>query len=74
MTEQELQQQYEERAAAEREAGSTIEINYGLPYVSIRLSGGGEYFFQEHQADDLLATVPEWVAAEDYLLAQAQDW
>jgi hypothetical protein len=74
MTNEELNRQYAERAAAERAAGGSIEINEGIPYVAIKLSDGAEYFFQEWQADDLLATVPDWAHREDYLLAQAQNW
>ena len=65
---------FEQRAEAERQAGGFVEINYGLPSVSITLSDGSDYFFQEHEADDLLGEVPTNIADEDYLLAVAQGW
>jgi len=73
MTDQELLQQYTERANAERESGSTVEISE-MPYVAVTLSCGQEYFFQSDEADDLLNEVPEWINAEDYILATAQNW
>lgn len=69
-----LVKQYEERAEAEREAGGSIEINSGLPYIDITMSDGSVYTFQEHEADELLNEVPDNISAEDYILAQAQNW
>jgi hypothetical protein len=66
--------QLEKRAAAEREAGGSIEIEPGLPSISITLSDGSEYFFQEWEADELLEKVPANITHEDYLLAIAQNW
>lgn len=74
MTIHAIRQQFEDRAAAERNAGGRIEINPTADYVSITMSDGGEYFFQDHEADLLLVTVPDWICAEDYLLATAQNW
>lgn len=70
----ELEKQYVARADAEREAGGSIEINEGFSYVSIALSDGSMYFFQGEEAEELLGEVPEWIYAEDYILAQAQTW
>lgn len=69
-----LERQYAERADCESKAGGGISIDYDLPSVNIVMSDGSEYFFQEHQAEDLLKRVPENVDAEDFLLAQAQNW
>jgi len=54
MTNQEMKQQIEQSAQFELEAGASIEINNGLPYVAITMSNGDEYFFQESEASDLL--------------------
>ncbi len=69
-----LVKQYEQRAAAERKDGTTIEINNGIPYVAIEFPNGDEYFFQGEEADNLLNEVPENINEEDYLLAIAQNW
>lgn len=74
MTEEELAQQYRDRAQAEWDAGGSIEINNTANYVSIKMSSGAEYFFQDWEAENLLETVPDWIDEEDYLLAQAQNW
>lgn len=74
MTIEELKKQYRKLAASERAAGGSITIDRGLPYVAIRCSNGDEYYYQEWQADEVLATVPDWIDAETYLLAQSIDW
>ena len=80
MSEDELIKQYMERADAERAAGGEIEYNDLLPSISIKLSTGEDYFFQEWQADELLDEVPDFIRGgskpliEDYLLAMAQEW
>lgn len=65
---------YERRAQAERDAGGRIDIDHGLPTVAVTMSDGSEYFFQEHEASELLDEVPENIAEEDYILALAQGW
>jgi len=69
-----LSDQLEARAGAEREAGGSIDIDPVLPSVHIKMSSGNEYDFQEFEADELLATVPENIDPSDYLLAVAQNW
>lgn len=69
-----LARQYEMRAEAEREAGGECEVEPRLPAISIRMSDGAEYFFQEHEAEEMLAKVPDNLHPEDYFLAQAQNW
>jgi len=65
---------YEYRASCEVDAGGSIEIDTGLPTVAITMSNGDEYFFQEHEASELLDSVPDNINAEDFLLAIAQGW
>lgn len=65
---------FEQRAQSEREGGATIDIDFGLPTIAIKMSDGSEYFFQEHEASDLLDDVPENISAEDYILAVAHNW
>ena len=65
---------YEGRAAAEREAGTTIEINTGIPYVAIDYADGDSYYFQGDEASNLLDEVPENINQEDYILAISQGW
>jgi len=69
-----LVEQYEDRAAAEREAGTTIEINDLIPYVAIEYSNGESYYFQGDEAETLLKEVPDNIHAEDYILAMSQNW
>lgn len=69
-----LAKQYEMRADAERKAGGVIEIDTTLPSISIKLSSGSEYHFQEWEADELLDKVPGGIEPADYILAQAQNW
>jgi len=65
---------YERRAKAERRGGGHVEIDTRFSTVSVTLSDGSEYFFQEGEADDLLDEVPDNIAPEDYILAVAQGW
>lgn len=69
-----LVRQYQQRAENERKSGGYIEINYDIPTIGIRLSDGSEYFFQEHEAEELLKEVPENISAEDFLLSSSGDW
>ena len=57
-----------------RNAGATVEINEYLPTVAITRSDGQEWFFQEHEADVLLAEVPDNVSADDYILFISRGW
>ena len=69
-----LLKQFEERAEAERNAGAEIDIDTGLPSISITMSDGSDYFFQEHEAQAILDEVPDNIHPEDYILAIAQSW
>lgn len=79
----ELAKQYKERARAERAAGGKISIDRGLPSLSVTLSDGAEYYWQEHQAEHNLDEAKKdmkenglegKISLEDYILAQAQNW
>lgn len=72
--ENEIDKDYEKRAKNERKAGGKIEINYDLPYIAIEMSDGSEYFFQEHEADDLLNKIPDNIEDKNFILAIAQEW
>lgn len=65
---------FEKRAEAEKKAGAKVEIDYKLPTLSITMSDGSDFFFQEREASDMLDQVPENINAEDYFLAIAQGW
>lgn len=69
-----LVKQYEERAENERRGGGMIDIDYRIPTVAVELSDGSEYFFQEHEAQNLIDEVPENISTEDFILASAQSW
>ena len=69
----ELEKQLVALADAEREAGSSIEINEAIPYVAITMPDGSEHYCQGEEAQAMLDTVPEWIYPEDYLLARAHD-
>jgi hypothetical protein len=79
MTKEEMKRMIEGTAQASRDAGATIEINQTLPYVAIKQSDGAEYFFQEHEASELLdehesiASLFD-VSLEDSILHDAQGW
>lgn len=86
MTKQEQLQQHMNMAKiihasiqASKDAGCTVEINQNLPSVFIDLGEGNEYFFQEHEASELLIQA-DFVAntygiwASDALLWLSQGW
>lgn len=74
MTTDELHEQYTRRYEAELEAGSTIKIDYMLPSISIKRKDGEEWWFQEHEAYNLLDEVPEWIDPEVFILASSTEW
>lgn len=82
MTIKHLIQDYQYRARAERKDGTKIEINYGIPYISIENPNGNSWFFQEHEAAKLIAEAEKAIkecfdgllSVEDYILAVSQDW
>lgn len=61
-------------ADAEREAGTRVDIDYGLPYIAIIREGETVYSFQEWQAQELLDKVPPDVSVTDYLLFLQSEW
>ncbi len=74
MTNEQYAQDLQIRHDAEVAAGGSIDIEHGLPSVAITMSDGSEYFFQEHEASELLESVPDYVNEEVFLLAMAQGW
>lgn len=66
--------QFIKRYNTEINAGSTIEINYKIPYVAINFNDGTEYFFQGDEASELIDSIPDNINEEVYILAIAQDW
>lgn len=69
-----LVEQYERRAAAEREDGGSCCVNERLPTVTVKLANGEEYFFQGDEAQRLIDEVPDNMRAADFILASAQSW
>lgn len=74
MTNEQYAADLQTRHDAELAAGGAIVINHSLPTVAIYLSDGNSYFFQEHEAAELIDGVPDFVNEEVFLLAQAQGW
>lgn len=78
MSKKQLAKQFEKRAEAERKGGGKVEINKTADSISVVLSDGSEYFFQGHEADELLAQAEKdfdgEISDEDYILAVAQNW
>lgn len=81
----ELVQQILRIANSARESGQDVQIESMLPTVSIMRGDGDEFFFQEHQADDILEKAQKIIvdlgeeaemelSVEDVLLYQAQNW
>lgn len=70
-----VQKQIEATATLALNEGWSVEIELGLPMVSIiNPDGETEWFFQEHEAQDLLDEVPDNVNEEDYLLWSSAGW
>ena len=74
MTNEQFAADLQTRHDAELAAGGAIVINHNLPTVSIWLSDGSDFFFQDSEATELLAGVPDYVNEEVFLLAMAQGW
>lgn len=74
MTNEQFAADLQTRHDAELAAGGAIVINHNLPTVSIFLSGGDSFFFQESEAAELIDGVPDFVNEEVFLLAMAQGW
>ena len=69
-----LVKQYERRAEAERDAGTEVDINENIPYIAVDFANGQNYYFQGHEAEELLNEVPDNLDPEDYILAISQNW
>lgn len=65
---------YTRRAQSERAAGGHVKIYDWFPAVSVTMSGGDEFYFQDHEASELLDSVPDNMNPSDFILAMAQGW
>ena len=74
MTPEQLNADFEARYKAEVDAGGSVEINHGLPFVAVTLSNGEEYVFQGDGAANLLGEVPDFMNEKVFILASAQNW
>lgn len=86
MNKQQLIAQIASTAQVARDAGQSVTINPTLPTVSVYRGEGDEFFFQEHEADDLLTQARETldnlideedvaqIGEEEVILHQAQGW
>ena len=72
MTNEQLREQYKERAQAERDAGGSCKVDLGIPWIDVVMSNGDEYYFAEHEADALLDEVPGWINAEDFIQPETE--
>jgi len=72
----ELIRQYRERAKAMRKAGYKITLQPHIDFVCIEDENdpNAAWIFQGDSAHELLASVPEWIDANTYLLASATEW
>ena len=69
-----LMKDFEKIAENERKKGAEYEDNPTIETLSIKLSDGKEYFFQDEEYNELMAEVPDNMATEDYILAVAVGW
>lgn len=61
--------QVERCAQSLRDAGFTVSIHHGLPYVAVDFNGEETpYFAQGEEASSLLDEVPEDIHEEDWIL------
>ena len=82
MTKKQLILDYQHRAKAIKKDGVKIEINYGMPYISIENPNGDSWFFQDYGAARLIDEAKKAIkecfdgllSIEDYLLVISQDW
>jgi hypothetical protein len=79
MTNAEMKLEIETSAFGEYHGGGDVTINNMLPTVSVVNSNGDEYFFQGHEAEELLAEAEAAadkfdVTPEDYLMMASQGW
>lgn len=76
---EQLAMEMEMIAGEQREGGTRISIDRGLPAVSIEDSFHGSYYFQEHEAEELLQQADRsaedlGIDAETYLLYVSASW
>ena len=79
MTNEQMRQQIEQSASAELAAGAQIDIDRRYGWVSLTLSDGSEYFFQDSEGYDLIDEHDKSadkfdVTCEQSILHSAQGW
>ena len=79
MTNEEMRQQIEQSATAELNAGAQIDIDRRYGWVSLTMSNGDEYFFQDSEGYDLIdehdRSADKFnVTCEQSILHSAQGW
>ena len=67
-------QDIEETAKAERNAGGSCHIDKYIGTVAVDCSDGAEYFFQDEEAQNLLDRCPHNVDPESWILWQSIGW
>lgn len=79
---QEIIQLIKDTADAQRKSGLSVEVNKRANYIAINDADdpeNGGWFFQDHEANELEDSVPQWVldegvSLEDYLLYSCLGW
>ncbi len=61
-------------ADREKQNGAFVAIAYNIPSINITRSDGESFYLERHEAQDLLAQVPENMSEEDFILAKAYRW
>jgi len=79
MTNDEMRQQIEQSATAELNAGAQIDIDRRYGWVSLTMSNGDEYFFQDSEGYNLIDEHDHSadrfnVTCEQSILHSAQGW
>ena len=78
MEQNELITQNKKRAKNELEAGATIQVDYINNFITLLMSNGDEYYFQDQEAHDLAtecgSTFGGNLGLKTYILAIAQNW
>jgi len=74
MTKEEYNTQCIKTYEAAISEGASIAIDQAFSWVYIVNPNGEEWFFQGHEANELLNTVPEYINAEHFLIHTSQGW
>lgn len=74
MTKEQLIKDMAEASEAFYKHGGKIEINWGLPYIRILQTDGEEWFFQEHEAQQLIDEIDGDFIPEHYFIWTSREW